>query len=90
MIAGCPHTEGESTNEAENLLRCVQGTGSAQLRPRVLELKAEALRIERLVDASSAFFRSAFPTAGGGSPVYGSGGLIRVEPAQAAFQGVQG
>ena len=76
--------------EAENLLRSEQGSGSAELRPQVLELKTEARRIERLVDASSAFFRSAFPTAGGGSPVYGSGGLIRVEPAQAAFQGVQG
>ena len=43
-----------------------------------------------LVDASAAFFRAAFPTAGGGSPVYRSGGHIRVEPAPAGSQGVQG
>jgi hypothetical protein len=76
--------------DAENLLRNAPGSGSAKLRPRVLELKTEALRIERLVDASAAFFRAAFPAAGGGSPVYGSGGHLRVEPAPAASQGVQG
>jgi hypothetical protein len=76
--------------DAESLLRNAPGRGSAKLRPQVLELKTEALRIERLVDASAAFFRAAFPTAGGGSPVYGSGGHIRVEPAPAGSQGVQG
>jgi|SRR5580692_8888323 hypothetical protein len=76
--------------DAENLLRNAPGSGSAKLRPHVLELKTEALRIERLVDASAAFFRAAFPAAGGGSPVYGSGGHLRVEPAPAASQGVQG
>jgi hypothetical protein len=76
--------------DAESLLRNAPGSGSAKLRSRVLELKAETLRLERLVDASAAFFRAAFPTAGGGSPVYGSGGHIRVEQASAASQGVQG
>jgi hypothetical protein len=75
--------------DAESLLRNAPGTASAELRPQVLELKAEALRIQRLVDASAAFLRAAFPAAGGGSPVYGSGGHIRVEPAPAASQGVQ-
>jgi hypothetical protein len=76
--------------DAERLLRHAPDNGSAELRPHVLELKAEALRIERLVDASAAFLRAAFPTAGGGSPVYGSGGHIRVDQASAASQGVEG
>jgi len=76
--------------DAENLLRNAPGRDAAKLRPRILELKTEVLRIERLVDASAAFFRAAFPTAGGGSPVYRSGGHIRVEPAPAGSQGVQG
>ena len=82
-------TEAESLLRGE-LLRGQAGARSAELRPRVQELKTEALRIERLVDASAAFFRAAFPTAGGGSPVYGRGGQIRVEPAAATSQGVQG
>ncbi len=76
--------------DAESMLGNAPGSGSAKLPPQVSELKTEVLRIERLVDASAAFLRVAFPTAGGGSPVYGAGGLIRVEPAPAASQGVQG
>lgn len=76
--------------DAESLLRHAPGNGVAELRPQVLELKTEALRIERLVDASAAFLRVAFPTTGGGSPVYSSGGHIRVERASDASQGLQG
>lgn len=76
--------------DAESLLRSEPGAGSAQIKPRLVELKTEALRMERLVDASAAFFRAAFPAAGGGSPVYGSGGHIRLEPPAAGPQGVQG
>ena len=61
--------------DAESLLRDAPGDGLAELRPQVLEFKTEALRIERLVDASAAFLRVAFPMTGGGSPFTAQGAI---------------
>jgi hypothetical protein len=76
--------------ELESLLRGEQSEIPPNLRPRVLALKAEVRRIERLVDASAAFFRTAFPVIGTESPVYNSGGALTVESRLSGSPGLQG
>jgi len=56
------------------------GGGSKELAARAAAIKADTIKLERLVDGASALLRTAFPEMSQCAPVYGRTGTIATEP----------